>query len=337
MKKLLSVLLAVALSLACFTACGSPAASSIAASAQPKKLHIVTTCFPVYDWVRQLLGDDADNVELTMLLDDGVDLHSYQPTAQDIVKIADCDMFVYVGGESDEWVEDALEEAINPSMKVIDLLEVLGDATKTEEVVEGMQTDDHDEGDDEHDHEHHDDEDELDEHVWLSVKNAQLFCGVIADALQSLDPTHKDAHAANAAAYVAELAALDSAYQATVDSAARRVLLFGDRFPFRYLVDDYGLDYYAAFVGCSAETEASFETVAFLANKVDELHLPCVLTIEGAQHRIAETIVQNTASKDQVVLVLDSMQSMTSADAENGTTYYSVMEANLAVLKQALN
>ena len=133
------------------------------------------------------------------------------------------------------------------------------------------------------------------------------------------------------------MTALDGEYQTVVDNAARKTLLFGDRFPFRYLVDDYGLNYYAAFVGCSAETEASFETISFLSGKVDELGLPCVLTIEGAQHKIAETIVQNTADKNQSILTLDSMQSTTSADVANGTTYLSVMESNLDVLKQALN
>ena len=154
--------------------------------------------------------------------------------------------------------------------------------------------------------------------------------------MQELDPDNKSTYAANAAAYIEKLSALDGAYQSAVDGAAHKTVLFGDRFPFRYLVDDYGLRYYAAFAGCSAETEASFETVSFLAKKVDELGLPCVLTIEGAQHRIAETIVQNTAGKNQKVLTMDSMQSTTSKDVANGATYLSVMEKNLSVLKEAL-
>ncbi len=219
-------------------------------------------------------------------------------------------------------------------MKVINLLEVLGDSVKTEEVVEGMQETehDHDEGE-EHEHEH---EEEKDEHVWLSLKNAEVLVNAISNSLQELDPDNKDAYAANSEAYVKKLAALDADYQAAVDAAAYKTVLFGDRFPFRYLVDDYGLSYYAAFVGCSAETEASFETISFLAKKVDELKLPCVLTIEGAQHKIAETIVQNTAEKNQKILTMDSMQSTTSEDVANGTTYLSVMEKNLSVLKEAL-
>ena len=182
----------------------------------------------------------------------------------------------------------------------------------------------------------HDHGEEKDEHVWLSLKNAKTLVGAIADALQELDPENKDTYAANADAYVKKLSALDADYRAAVAGAAYKTILFGDRFPFRYLVDDYGLSYYAAFAGCSAETEAGFDTITFLAGKVDELGLPCVMTIEGARHKIAETIVQNTAAKNQKVLTMDSMQSTTSKDAANGTTYLSVMEKNLSVLKQAL-
>ena len=279
--------------------------------------------------MREILGDKADHAEVTMLLDNGVDLHSYQPTADDIIKISDCDLFIYVGGESDGWVEDALKEATNKEMQVINLLDVLGEQVKEEEVVEGMEAEE-EESEDEN-------EPEYDEHVWLSLKNAETLCNAITDALEEIDPANKDAYAANAASYLEKLAALNGEYQTVADNAARKTVLFGDRFPFRYLVDDYGLSYYAAFAGCSAETEASFETISFLAGKVDELRLPCVLTIEGAQHKIAETIVQNTAEKNQSILTLDSMQSTTSTDVANGTTYLSVMESNLDVLKQALN
>ena len=314
------------------SSCGKAVSSSEAgtpAAETEKPLKIVTTIFPEYDWVRQILGERAKNVELTMLLDNGVDLHSYQPTADDIIKISDCDLFIYVGGESDGWVEDALKEATNKEMQVINLLDVLGEQVKEEEVVEGMEAEE-EESEDE-------DEPEYDEHVWLSLKNAETLCNAITDALEEIDPANKDAYAANAASYLEKLAALDGEYQTVADNAARKTVLFGDRFPFRYLVDDYGLSYYAAFAGCSAETEASFETISFLAGKVDELRLPCVLTIEDAQHKIAETIVQNTAEKNQSILTLDSMQSTTSTDVANGTTYLSVMESNLDVLKQALN
>lgn len=333
MKKITVLLLALFMLVGALAGCGKQNDTN-----QTDKLSIVTTIFPGYDWVREILGEKADNAEITMLLDNGVDLHSYQPTADDIVKISDCDLFIYVGGESDGWVEDALRNAANRNMKVINLLEVLGDSVKTEEIVEGMQEEEH-EHEDAHAHddaEEHEHEEEADEHVWLSLKNAKMLVRVISKALQELDPDSKDIYAANADAYVKKLSALDAEYQAAVDAASNKTILFGDRFPFRYLVDDYGLRYYAAFVGCSAETEAGFETISFLAKRVDELKLPCVLTIEGAQHKIAETIVRNTTAKNQRVLTMDSMQSTTSKDVKNSTTYLSVMEKNLSVLKEAL-
>jgi zinc transport system substrate-binding protein len=298
-------------------------------------IAIVTTIFPEYDWVNVILGENAANAEVTMLLDNGVDLHSYQPTAEDIMKIATCDLFIYVGGESDEWVEDALAEATNKEMQVINLLEVLGENVKEEEVVEGMEAEEeHEEADSEEEHE--EEEVEYDEHVWLSLKNAEILCAAIEESLAAIDPANSDAYKANLDSYVAELDALDQQYQEAVGAANVSTLLFGDRFPFRYLVDDYGLSYYAAFVGCSAETEASFETITFLAQKVDELSLGTVLTIESSDQKIAQTIVENTQSKDQQILTLDSMQSTTSKDVEAGTTYLSVMENNLSVLKAAL-
>ena len=334
MKKVISPLLAVLMLVGMLTGCMNQAekptvtaapAGPQAESAAEEKIKIVTTIFPEYDWVREILGDKADSAEITMLLDNGVDLHSYQPTADDIVKLSDCDLFVYVGGESDGWVEGALKSAANRDRKVINLLEILGDSVKEEETVEGMQ-------EEEEDHE----EKEYDEHVWLSLKNAKTLVGAISAALQEIDPDNKDAYAANADAYGQKLSALDAEYQKAVSAGTYRTLLFGDRFPFRYLVDDYGLSYYAAFAGCSAESEASFETVFFLARKVDEGKLPCVLTIEGARHKIAETVVQNTAGKNQKILTMDSMQSTTSQDVAGGTTYLSLMAKNLDVLKEAL-
>ena len=509
MKKIFTIFLALTMVVGLLAGCGKKNAAETGES-DSNKLSVVTTIFPEYDWVKEILGDKAESTDLTMLLDNGVDLHSYQPTADDIVKISDCDLFIYVGGESDKWVDDALKEATNKDMKVIDLLEVLGDSVKTEETVEGMQETEHahdhskevstfedhevqdrslsdwagswqsaypfaldgtlddafaamaEEGEmtadkyktyyqngyktditnidiagdhiaftyedgkkvgsdykyigyyiqnwstgtkaamyrfeavdrtsgapiciefndhmiesaaPEHFHirmsnesfdaivdpekswptffpadmtgedlcEHmeghghdHDHEEEADEHVWLSLKNAKTLVRAISDALQELDPDNKDTYAANTSAYIEKLSALDGAYQSAVDGAARKTVLFGDRFPFRYLVDDYGLSYYAAFTGCSAESEASFETVSFLAKKVDELKLPCVLTIEGKNYKIAETIVENTAEKNQKILTMDSMQSTTSEDVANGTTYLSVMEQNLSMLKEAL-
>ena len=202
----------------------------------------MTTIFPEYDWVRQIAGEEADQMDITMLLDNGVDLHSYQPTAEDIMKVSDCDLFVYVGGESDAWVDDALKQAKNKDMQVVNLLDVLGNSAKEEEVIEGMEPEEEEEGGEE-------EEPEYDEHVWLSVKNAEVLSKAIADALKKADPDHKDIYQENASAYSEKLKDLDAKYQEVVDGASQKTLLFGDRFPFRYLVDDYGLSYYAALVG----------------------------------------------------------------------------------------
>lgn len=332
MKKIIIAVLCMLLTAGALAGCGEKNKSEKNAD-----LSIVATIFPGYDWVREIMGDEAENADITMLMDNGTDLHSYQPTADDISKISKCDLFIYAGGESNEWVKDALKQAENKDRKVINMMEMLGDSVKTEEVVEGMESEhdhDHDEDGDHHDS---DQEVEYDEHTWLSLKNAEMICEAIENDLSSLDPENKDIYKKNSEEYISKLSELDSKYQKTVDDAARKTVLFGDRFPFRYLTDDYGLDYYAAFVGCSAETEASFKTVKFLAEKVDELDLPCVMTIEGSDHKIAETIIRNTADKDQKVLTMDSMQAVTASDLKDGKTYLSVMEKNLEALKEALN
>ena len=505
MKKYISILLAGVLAAGCLSACGQKNSNSStqADDNNSDQIKVVTTIFPEYDWVKEIAGEEAANMDLTMLLDNGVDLHSYQPTADDILKISDCDLFVYVGGESDEWVEDALKEAVNKDMQVINLLDVLKDSIKTEEAMPGMQAE---EGHN-HGYSHFDDSDvedrtlsdwdgdwqsvypylqdgvldevmekkaesgektaeeykeyyengyktdvsqitidaenntmcfvkngvtskatyeykgyqiydyesgsrgvryffeatggdadapkyvqfsdhgiapgkaehfhiyagndgfdalseemenwptyypadmsgteiaedmleheekEYDEHVWLSLKNAQTLCKAIAEALETADPDHKDTYATNVDAYLEKLSSLDGQYQDAVANASQKTLLFGDRFPFRYMVDDYGLKYYAAFAGCSAESEASFETISFLAKKVDELGLKNIMTIENSDQKIAKTIRDNTKDKNQEILSLDSMQSTTSEDVKNGTTYLSVMESNLDVLKKAM-
>ena len=332
-----------------------------------KKLSVVCTIFPEYDWIRELVGDKKDNYEITYLMDKGVDLHSYQPTAEDIAKIANCDLFVYVGGESDGWVKDALKESKNDKMQVVNLLEALGNNVKEEEVVEGMQEEDehdHDHGkkedadhdhehkeDADHDHEHKDDADhdhdhdedghhhdevEYDEHVWLSLRNASSLVNELAARLQIIDPENKDYYAGTAAEYTSKLGDLDSRYLAAVKKAKNKTVLFGDRFPFRYLVDDYGLKYYAAFVGCSAETEASFETVAFLAKKADELKLNNVLVIENSDQKIAKKIIETTKAKNQKIVEMNSMQSVTADQIADGATYLGIMEANLKALEAAL-
>ena len=503
MKKYISILLAAVMAVGCLAGCGQKNSNEQADNTDDGKLKVVKTIFPEYDWVKEIAGDEISNIDLTMLLDNGMDLHSYQPTSEDILKISDCDLFVYVGGESDSWVDDALKNATNKDMQVINLLDVLKDSIKTEESMPGMQAEEghnhgyaHFEDSDvqdrtlsdwdgdwqsvypylqdgvldevmekkaesgektaeeykeyyengyktdvsqitidaenntmcfvkngvaskatyeykgyqiydyesgsrgvryffeatsgdadapkyvqfsdhgiapgkaEHFHiyagndgfdalseemenwptyypadmsgkeiaedmlEH--EEKEYDEHVWLSLKNAQTLCKAIAEALETADPEHKDVYAANVDSYLEKLSSLDGQYQDAVANGSQKTLLFGDRFPFRYMVDDYGLKYYAAFAGCSAESEASFETISFLAKKVDELGLKNIMTIENSDQKIAKTIRDNTKDKNQEILSLDSMQSTTSEDVKNGTTYLSVMESNLDVLKKAM-
>ena len=391
-KKAFAAFITIFYIVGCLSGCTSGATGS----EKNDKIKIIATIFPEYDWVRNVLGDRADRAELTLLLDNGVDLHSYQPTASDILKISGCDMFIYVGGESDNWVDDALKNATNKDMTVINLLETLGDSVKQEELVEGMQEsehhhghedhdddhdhedhdhedhdddhdhedhdhedhdddhdNDHEDHDDDHDHEdhdhedhddedeghghhHHDGEPENDEHVWLSLRNAGIFVNTVSEALQRLDPDNASSYQKNAEAYIKEFNSLDNEYKAAVDGASKKTLLFGDRFPFRYLTDDYGLNYYAAFIGCSADTEASFETIAFLAQKVDELSLNCVLTIEKSDGKIAKTVIESSSDRNRKILVLDSLQSVTKKDVESGATYLSIMENNLSVLKEAL-
>ena len=324
MKRFTAILLASLLTTAALSACGQTGPN--------EKISVVCTVFPQYDWVRQILGDKADSYDLTLLLDNSIDLHNYQPSVDDIVKISACDLLIYVGGGSDGWVRDALNEAANTDMVVIDLLDMLGGAAKFDETIEGIEDGYHGQGAEEDGHV----EGGYDEHVWLSLRNAEAFCGAIADALSSLDAGNADAYQSNKIAYIEKLSDLDAEYRGTVGSAPVRTLLFGDRFPFRYLVDDYGISYYAAFDGCSAESEASFATVVFLAQKMDELRLPCVMVTESSDQSIARTIVRNTVARDYKICVLDAMQSVSSSDVRNGTTYLSIMESNLEVLKEAL-
>lgn len=275
---------------------------------------IVVTIYPVYDWVREILGEKADEVRLTLLLDDGVDMHSFQPTVADMAKIASCDLLIYVGGESDEWIDDV--ESRNSNQRRVSLLELLDGQTLEEELREGMKGEA---------------DGAIDEHVWLSLKNARALCASLLPYLRELglDGRYLDA---SAEAYEAKLEALDEQYRKVAENAARHTLLFADRFPFRYLTEDYGLDYYAAFAGCEAETEASFRTVAFLSEKLDELALPCVLVIESSDGKLAHTVVDSSADPTRPVLTLHSMQG-----SSGGRSYLKIMEENLTVLKEALN
>ncbi|MFI3207444.1 MAG: metal ABC transporter substrate-binding protein [Clostridia bacterium] len=362
MKKFTAILTAILMVTALMTACSSTTQSSTSSSQtssessssqtdSEEKIKIVTTIFPVYDWVKSILGDEIDNVELTMLLETGVDLHSYEPTTTDIVTILDSDLFIYIGGESDTWVADIMQNNDTEDINVVSLFDILGDDVKAEELVDGMEheheeeeeTDeeehDHDDEEetDEEEHDHDDEEEESDEHVWLSLVNAEKICYAITELLGEIDSENATVYTENNDAYVAQLDALNTQFEETVESSTVNTLLFADRFPFRYFVDDYDLEYFAAFAGCSTETEASFDTIIFLAEKVNELDLSYVLVIDGSDCTIADTVVSSTTDQDQEILTLNSMQSTTIQDVENGDTYLSVMEENLVVLQQALS
>ena len=301
-------------------------------SEETKKLSIVTTIFPAYDWVKQVVGDNK-NVEISFLIDKGVDLHSYQASAADIAKITDSDLFVYVGGESDDWAEDIIKE--NPNLKYINMVDSIGEAALAEELVEGMQDEEeHDNESEEHANEEGEHEDgEEDEHVWLSIKNAETIVSAIEAKLAEIDPDNKAEYEKNANDYLAKLDELDKEYKDTLSSIQNKTIIVGDRFPFRYLVNEYGIKYYAAFTGCDAGSEASFETVKFLANKMDELNMSDIFIIDGSKGDLAKTIVENTKDKNAKVLVLDSMQSTKSSDNAN---YLDIMKKNLEVLKEVL-
>lgn len=317
------------------------------------EISVVTNIYPSYDWVKEIAKDT--NVTVKNLTDKGINLHNFEPSAEDITSIKNANLFVYVGGESDEWAPDAIKES--PNVTAINMMEILKDNIKPEEVVEGMEDEDHDhdhdedehdEDEDEHDdeddhdedehdehhHHHHHDEVEMDEHVWLSLKNAKLVCNTICENLKKLSPKYADKFDENLKAYVEKLDALDKKYSEELSNQKFDTVLFGDRFPFRYLVDDYNLKYYAAFVGCSQESEASFETIVFLANKVDELGLNSIFTLSDSDHKIAETIKENTKTKTQEIRVLNSLESVSSSD---NTSYLEIMEENLDTLKAGLN
>ncbi len=298
-----------------------------------KKPSIVAASFHEYDWVNQILGDQKENFDITLLMDNGVDLHSYEPSVEDTSIISSADLFIYNGGPSQDWVADIVAEPLNENIKVINVMESLGDVVVPEVAVEGMQAGDHDHDEEVHSEEEHSHDDE---HVWLSLGNAVDICEILEDEISELDSANAAVYKENAAAYVQSLQTLDGAYETAISDASRDTLVFADRFPFLYMMQDYNVNYYAAFQGCSAETEASFETVAFLTQKVDELDVNKLLIIDNGLIELANTIINNSADKDAETLTLNSIQSISQEDIDSGITYYDIMEDNLEVLKEAL-
>ena len=355
--------------------------SKVTQGTQNGKYSIVASTFYEYDWIMQVLGENKDKFNVTLLTDTGVDLHSYAPTATDIITITSADLFIYNGGHSHSWVADVIAEPTNKNFKAINIVESLGDAVKSEVSIDGMESghddccggdshehddscdDDscshhehsHDDDSHEHDeHSHHEDSHEhddscshdehdhqghnhSDEHVWLSLNNAMVVCDILAEAIGTIDQDNASVYKDNADAYTQTLKALDEDYKEVISSSPKDTLIFADRFPFLYLMDDYDINYFAAFQGCSAETEASFETVAFLANKADELDIDELIIIDSGLVKLANTINDNTDDKDCEILTLHSMQSVSGEDIDNGATYYKFMEDNLKVIEKALD
>lgn len=319
MKKFFAAMLAAVMIITIFSACAKSGNSSNDSS---DKLKIISTIFPSYDFARQVGGE---NVNVTMLLKPGTESHTYDPTPQDIIKIQDCDLFIYVGGESDEWVNDILNSNDRKPKKIIALMDCVDKVE--EEIVEGMEEDGEDE-------EGEGDTIEYDEHVWTSPVNASKISNKIADALKELDPKNEKNYEKNRLSYSRELSALDSSFKKTVDNSERKLIVFGDRFPFRYLADEYGLSYYAAFPGCSSETEPSASTISFLINKVKEKNIPVVFTIEFSNGKVADTICEDTGAKK---LELHSCHNVTQDEFDNGVTYVSLMQQNVKNLGEALS
>ena len=310
MKKTIAILLSVIFVVLSVSSCATQKVSD--------KKRIVVTVFPEYDWVMNVIGDLSEEYEVNLLLKNGSDLHSYQPSTKDMASISSCDLFIYVGGESDFWVEKALENPMNKNRTVINLMKILGSRAIEEEGEEGEAP-------------------EYDEHVWLSLKNAVLFSKHICTELSRIDDKNTKKYLENTANYLSRLTELDENYSKVVNESSFNTLIVADRFPFAYLCKDYNIQYYAAFDGCSADTEASFETVIFLAEKLDESGLNCVLKIESSDDSLPITIINNSKNKNRKILTLDSIQSVTMKDIESGTTYLSLMQSNLDILRDALN
>lgn len=315
------------------------------------KPSIVCTAFPQYDWTLQILGDRAEEFNVTLLNHQGTDMHSFQPTAANMVRMANCDLFIHIGGYSEGWVPAALESAGNNHSQVLTLLDHV--EARAEEFTEGMEHNhdhdhDHESADSDHEaaadtdanegHDHEEDahEEELDEHLWLSLRCAQDACDAITESICQLDPANADTYKANAAAYKEQLHHLDHEFEEAVHEAGINVVLFADRFPFRYLTDDYHIEYLAAFPGCSAETEASFETILYLSEEMEAHQLTCAVILEGSKEDFAKTVVSNTNVENPRILTLNSMQSVNQRHIDAGVTYLGIMEENLTVLKEAL-
>lgn len=291
------------------------------------KISIVTSIFPEYDWLMNVAGPNNDSIIPKLIVKSGVDVHSYQPSAKDIIDITTADILLYIGGESENWITQALKNKSNPDMIVINLMEKLQDNLKKEEIVQGMQEDESNEEND----------DELDEHIWFSISNVKIAVTELSNALCQKDPENAQMYEQRLQKYIENLNQLDEKIRTTLQNCSKDTIVVCDRFPFRYFTDDYNLKYFAAFPGCSAESEASFETISFLASKIDEINTNNVIILESSKDKLAKSIINASSHKLADILVLDSMQSTTLIQIFNGKTYIKTMESNLEILEKALN
>ena len=328
MKKKNVLLLVCLLMLAFFTTGCTD--ESVSENEQPT---ILVCGFAQYDWVINVLGDNPAHIDVQRLNESGTDMHSYQPTVADMVKIADCDLLVYTGGESEFWIKDAALSSKKSDSSCLSLMEIFeGPSLLCENYTEAHS---------EHEHEHelhkgHDHEGEADEHLWLSLKMAPVFIGEITEAVCALDPANASHYRENSNSYVDKIKELDSSYEnaaASAHNSSQDYIIVADRFPFVYLTEDYHLEHLAAFPGCSAETEASFATILSLSEAIDEHNPGAVFVLKKSKTDLAQTVIKNSHLKDLPILRLDDMQSMTTDDIDSGLSYISVMQDNLTALE----
>lgn len=325
MKKIFNLFLAGIIFLGFFSGCAKKTLNN-------GKINVVATIFPVYDWAKNVVGDSS-GVNLELLVKNGVDLHSFQPSAADIIKISTADVLIFVGGESDSWVNDVLKNPANKNISVINLMDLLENSVKQEEFVEGMTAEKAEKSLEEKINLHNHEEVEYDEHVWLSAQNAKIAAAKIAEILCEKDSENAELYTKNKNSYVQQLAQLKKFYNP--QSEKNKTIIVCDRFPFRYMTDELGIKYFAAFVGCSAETEASFETIAFLSKKIRELGVQKVYVSESSDKKIAETVIRNAGQIGKCKIeVLDSMQSVTFEQSKNGKNYIEVMKENYKKLSE---
>ena len=318
MKKVLIYMLAALLITAAFAGCVQNKGASQAGS-DDGKISVVTTIFPPYDFARAVAGGKAN---VTMLVHPGAEVHTFDPTPEDMIKIQDCDVFIYTGGENDAWVDTVLESMDTGGKQIVRLMDAV--TPLEEETVEGMQAEKEAEGG----------EGEFDEHVWTSPKNAMLMVDAIAAAMGKADAANADAYKQNAADYNAQISEVDGRIQSIVDSAPRKLILVADRFPFRYLADEFGLEYSAAFSGCTAESDVSVGTLTYLIDKVKENDIKYVYYIEFSNQKVAKAVAEQTGAD---MLLLHSCHNVTKADFDAGVTYVSLMQQNADNLEKGLN